>query len=138
MSGQQTYGPSIELTKLWAKTSAKTGLVYYVGRLSGARVTILPNRNKTDEPGNNHDMVVLLSQADATPKSGVQQPLPFNQKPPSRPDPEDTPPWDPQPAAKPYGRAYGARQPADRFKKRVGGGRTELVDDIVPFGAETR
>lgn len=44
MSDRQ-YGPSIQLMKLWEKVSAK-GTRYFVGRLAGAKITILPNRDK--------------------------------------------------------------------------------------------
>jgi hypothetical protein len=132
MSAPQ-FGPSIELTRLWQKTSQKTGAVYYVGRLAGARVTILPNRNKVAET--DHDMVVLLSQADAAPKpSPTPGPsLPFPDLAPD-PPPAEVPPWEDHPprAASPF--QPRQPRPGDRFKKPPPRGqKTKLVDNEMPF-----
>jgi hypothetical protein len=92
MSGS-AYGPSIQIARFWEKTSAKTGLVYYVGRLGPSRITILPNRNKTEEPENSHDMVVLLSEATpAQPRPVAQTGHPV--LPLAPPASRESPPWE--------------------------------------------
>jgi hypothetical protein len=57
MSDRKPFPESIELTRLWKKVSQRTGKEYLVGRLAGARITILPNRNKTSDT--DADYVVL-------------------------------------------------------------------------------
>jgi hypothetical protein len=122
----QQYPPSIELLKLWAKVSAKTGNTYFVGRLAGARVTVLPNTRKDDT--NTHDYVVLLSQAD-----------PPSTK-PQAPNPTDAPslPLSTPAQTRPAANAYPARRPDDRGKKRVAGGGKihQIQGEEIPFGSD--
>jgi hypothetical protein len=65
-----SFPPSIELCKLWRKVSAK-GNEYLIGRMAGARITVLPNRNKNADT--DADFVVLLS---AAPQGQQQQQQP--------------------------------------------------------------
>lgn len=44
-----TIAGKIPLTKMYAKTSSRTGEVYYVGRLAAARVLLFKAREQPDE-----------------------------------------------------------------------------------------
>jgi hypothetical protein len=57
-----TYAPSFTAAKLYRKTSAK-GSTYYVGRLGGAKVTLL----KSNETAENGDEVWSLMLSEAAP-----------------------------------------------------------------------
>ena len=109
MSGQ-SYGPSIELCRLWSKTS-KSGKQYLVGRLGGAKIVILP-RDPETEGGPDH--VVLLQEP-----SQRQQP---RSEEPAQAHPE--PPADDR-MRRP---AYAAPRRPRRDEPRG-----QLVDDAVPF-----
>jgi hypothetical protein len=58
----QQFAPSFAAAKLYRKTSAKGG-TYYVGRLGGAKVTLL----KSNEVAENGDEVWSLMLSEATP-----------------------------------------------------------------------
>jgi hypothetical protein len=58
----QSYAPSFAAAKLYRKTSAK-GSTYYVGRLGGAKVTLL----KSNEVAENGDEVWSLMLSEAAP-----------------------------------------------------------------------
>ncbi len=60
-SGQNGRPPMI-LTRLWAKTSGK-GNRYLVGRLGGAKVLIMANKDKQGDDDATH--VLLLAEADS-------------------------------------------------------------------------
>src|SRR5918911_2922286 len=53
----------IRAAKLWARTSAKTGGTYYVGRMGGCRVLILENRDRQGEDEPTHWL--MLGDAEA-------------------------------------------------------------------------
>jgi hypothetical protein len=92
-----SYAPSFAAAKLYRKTSAK-GSIYYVGRLGGAKVTLL----RSNEVSENGDEVwsLMLSEAapyqpkgDAKPKSrayargtDTQRPLATADRPAGRDD----------------------------------------------------
>jgi hypothetical protein len=61
----QQFAPSFAAAKLYRKISAKGG-TYYVGRLGGAKVTLL----KSNEVAENGDEVWSLMLSEATPYQG--------------------------------------------------------------------
>lgn len=120
MSDRQ-YGPSIQLTKLWEKVSEK-GTRYFVGRLAGAKITMLPNRDKTSDT--DADWVILLSQAEPyTPRTQAGQPP----EPVSRDSGADARSQAAMPLKQP-------RAPARRSRSRYAGEPgPAIVDDPMPF-----
>jgi hypothetical protein len=136
MSGPQQSSQLLTAARLFAKTSAR-GADYLTGRWGNVRVLVMPNKNFIEgDARNGHSHVLMLGEAGPYQPKPKQVDLPLQQSPALVSSGDENPPWDSEPAARPhqpYGRAYGARQPADRLKKRVTGGRTELVNDPVPF-----
>jgi hypothetical protein len=63
----------IKAAKLWAKTSQKTGGVYYVGRMGGVWVLVMENRDRQGDGDPMH--FLLLGDAEAG-----QAPLPPDQR----------------------------------------------------------
>jgi hypothetical protein len=56
----RTNRPPLVLTRLWQKESA-TGRTYFVGRLGGAKVLLMPVRDRVGEDGPTHEL--LLTEA---------------------------------------------------------------------------
>ena len=70
----------IKAAKLWAKTSAKTGGTYYVGRMGGCRVLVLENRDRQGEDEPTHWL--MLGDAEA----GQERPQARPERRPQSPD----------------------------------------------------
>ena len=62
------YGPQVKLTRLYERTSKKTGNQYFTGRLGAAKVVMLKSREVTEEGGAIWD--VLLQEGSSEPKRG--------------------------------------------------------------------
>ncbi len=62
------YGPQVKLTRLYERTSKKTGNQYFTGRLGAAKVVMLKSREVTEEGGAIWD--VLLQEGSNEPKRG--------------------------------------------------------------------
>ena len=73
----------IKAAKLWAKTSAKTGGTYYVGRMGGCRVLVLENRDRQGEDEPTHWLMIGDAEA------GQERPQVRPERRPQSPDPGD-------------------------------------------------
>jgi hypothetical protein len=71
----------IRAAKLWAKTSAKTGGTYYVGRMGGCRVLVLENRDRQGEDEPTHWLMIGDAEA------GQERPQAWPERRPQSPDP---------------------------------------------------
>ena len=49
--------PGFPICRLWERTNPR-GEVYLLGRMGGARVLILPNRNRNDGDDASHQLVI--------------------------------------------------------------------------------
>src|SRR3954447_3845725 len=58
----------IKAAKLWAKTSAKTGATYYVGRMGGCRLLVMENRDAGGEGEPTHWLLIGDAEAGQQPK----------------------------------------------------------------------
>lgn len=70
------YGPQVKLTRLYERTSKKTGNQYFTGRLGAAKVVMLKSREVTEEGRAIWD--VLLQEGSSEPKRAkaeAQEPL---------------------------------------------------------------
>ncbi len=65
------YGPQVKLTRLYERTSKKTGNQYFTGRLGAAKVVMLKSRDVTEEGGAIWD--VLLQEGSSEPKRGKSE-----------------------------------------------------------------
>jgi hypothetical protein len=102
MSGSS---PLLQAARLWERTSAR-GTRYMSGRLGGARVVILPNRDYAEgDQVNGHTHVMYFQDGSST------QPRPAERAPTER-----TP-----------------AEPRERARKVDRGNRQPMEDDPVPF-----
>ena len=71
-AGRESKGPPpFVVCKLWAKTSGK-GDRYLTGRMAGARVLIMPNRDRNGDDDASH--VLMLAEAgESAKKTGGNQ-----------------------------------------------------------------
>lgn len=60
-----TMAGKIPLTKMYAKTSSRTGEVYYVGRLAAARVLLFKAREQPDEGDPVYELLLEAVEGDA-------------------------------------------------------------------------
>jgi hypothetical protein len=66
----------VKLTRLYERTSKKTGNQYFTGRLGAAKVVMLKSREVTEEGGAIWDVLLQEGQADTKrPKADAQEPL---------------------------------------------------------------
>jgi hypothetical protein len=100
----------IRAAKLWARTSARTGGTYYVGRMGGVRVLILENRERQGEDEPSH--FLFLGDAEV----GQEQPQARPERRPQAPASGDAPGKGP---ARPAERGDGWR--GSRYRRPASG-----------------